>query len=147
VAGYTPTSPIDAALLARLRELGELSGDCPPGVGITIDFGAARDLGQPLVIVRVPPSASLPGTLTAREREVAALVARGMRNREIAEQLCLLVATVKDHVHAILEKIGLRSRAAVVAAFTGAGYGVPNTPAIHRRMGFPDGAPWPERGT
>jgi DNA-binding NarL/FixJ family response regulator len=57
--------------------------------------------------------------LSVRERQVAALLARGHRNREIAEELVISLATVKDHVHSILTKTGLTSRAAVAAAWHG----------------------------
>lgn len=49
-------------------------------------------------------------TLTAREREVAALVARGLTNREAAEKLGVSPATVKAHVANILAKLGLHGR-------------------------------------
>ncbi|HYB25291.1 MAG TPA: response regulator transcription factor [Solirubrobacteraceae bacterium] len=48
--------------------------------------------------------------LSPREREVLALLAGGMRNREIADRLVLSEATVKTHVRHILEKLHLRNR-------------------------------------
>jgi len=48
--------------------------------------------------------------LTAREVEVLRLVAKGMSNREIAEQLYISENTVKNHVRNILEKLHLHSR-------------------------------------
>ena len=51
--------------------------------------------------------------LTRREREVAALVAEGLSNKEIAIDLRIGPATVKNHVHNILDKLNVRRRAAI----------------------------------
>jgi DNA-binding NarL/FixJ family response regulator len=53
--------------------------------------------------------------LTAREREVMALVARGLNNDEIAERLVISVATAKTHVSRALRKVDARDRAQLVA--------------------------------
>ena len=57
----------------------------------------------------------LTDTLTRREREVAALVARGLTNRQIASALHLSERTIENHVSRILRKLGLASRAQVAA--------------------------------
>jgi len=50
------------------------------------------------------------GTLTGREREVAALVAQGLRYRDVAEQLRISDHTVKNHLRRIFHKLQIRSR-------------------------------------
>jgi DNA-binding CsgD family transcriptional regulator len=59
---------------------------------------------------RQAPSASRPGGLTARECEVAAMIAAGRTNREIAEALVLGERTVETHVSNILGKLNVTSR-------------------------------------
>jgi non-specific serine/threonine protein kinase len=53
--------------------------------------------------------------LTRREREVATLVARGLANRQIAQELHLSERTIGNHVTKILRKLGLASRTQVAA--------------------------------
>jgi len=48
--------------------------------------------------------------LTPRESDVLRLVADGLQNPEIAEKLCISTGTVKNHVHQILQKLGVPNR-------------------------------------
>ncbi len=50
------------------------------------------------------------GRMTKREREIIALIADGLSNKEIAQRLNIATYTVKSHVHNILEKLALHSR-------------------------------------
>jgi two-component system nitrate/nitrite response regulator NarL len=56
-----------------------------------------------------------PRQLSDRELEIAALIAGGLSNKEIARRLCIQVSTVKNHVHRILEKLQVNNRAGAAA--------------------------------
>ena len=56
-----------------------------------------------------------PGQLTRRERDVAALVARGQSNGQIAASLVISVRTVETHVQHIMDKLGCSTRAQIAA--------------------------------
>ena len=55
------------------------------------------------------------GALTARELEVLGLLARGLRAGAIAAALGLSIATVRNHIRAILRKLGCHSQLEAVA--------------------------------
>jgi len=103
-----------------LTEVVELARQVELDAGITVDFSATHELGQPLVVVRMPrePLGPLQG-LTPREQEVAALVADGLTNKAIAQRLHLSLGTVKHYVHQILEKTELPSRVAIATRLKG----------------------------
>ena len=77
-------------------------------------LGAAPDLAR-VDGLRTSAAASSDGTLTSRERQILALIARGMTNRAIADALTISDRTVDRHVSNILTKLDLPSRAAATA--------------------------------
>jgi two-component system nitrate/nitrite response regulator NarL len=98
-------------------ELAEFARLIRPGLDATIEV--TNGMQGPVVTVRAvrrPPAGKLLEQLSARQREVTRLVARGFSNAEIARELAISVATVKDHVHHILQRLSLRSRQQLVAA-------------------------------
>lgn len=75
---------------------------------------AGRKAIQPRLAAKLAEHAG-EDTLTAREVEVLALVARGNRNRDIGERLCISEETVKAHLKHIREKLGARDRTEATA--------------------------------
>jgi two-component system, NarL family, nitrate/nitrite response regulator NarL len=93
-----------------------------------IEQAIAGEVGCPpqLVAMLCRRVAALAGTavapapvsaLTRREREIAALASEGLSNKEIAIELRIGPATVKNHIHNILEKLQIRRRGAIGAHF------------------------------
>ncbi|MGE3574315.1 MAG: response regulator transcription factor [Dehalococcoidia bacterium] len=52
--------------------------------------------------------------LTGREQEIVGLIANGLSNREMAEELCLSLNTVRSHLQSVSSKLGVRTRAKLV---------------------------------
>jgi DNA-binding NarL/FixJ family response regulator len=61
--------------------------------------------------------------LTARELEIARLVASGLRNRRVAQRLFVSEATVKTHLHNIYDKLKVESRGQLIVYCTERGIG------------------------
>jgi DNA-binding NarL/FixJ family response regulator len=106
-AGFAGYVSRDASIDALCQSLSEIVAGrllCPP----EISGGLLRAL------FRREPRAEEPDldlALTRRESEVLALLGRGLSNKEIGDELCVSVATVKHHVHHVLEKLKLPRRA------------------------------------
>ena len=81
----------------------------------TVEAAIASILDDPASAHPPSPGPSPAGQLTAREREIAALVADGLSNRAIAARLVISQRTVDGHVERILAKLGFTSRAQVAA--------------------------------
>jgi DNA-binding NarL/FixJ family response regulator len=77
---------------------------------------AVRMVGMGMTVFRPQRehAVTVPGHLSAREREVLALIATGATNREIADRLYLSPHTVKEHTSAVYRKLSVRNRAEAV---------------------------------
>jgi DNA-binding NarL/FixJ family response regulator len=107
-AGVTALVPRDGSLEDLLTVFESAArGDfhCAPRIANAL-LRALTALGDP-----VTPTSPL----TSREREVADLIDRGFSNKDIARELHIEVATVKNHVHRVLEKLGVHRRAQAAA--------------------------------
>ena len=91
-------------VLVRGSALG--NGGSAPRIAVTLEPARAPELAEVIVDAF---------GLTARERRVTALVARGLPNAAIAGQLFMSPYTVQDHLKAIFEKLGVSSRGQLVA--------------------------------
>jgi non-specific serine/threonine protein kinase len=87
------------------------------GASLSVEQVSAAQIGT---VQAHGPSAELPDSpLTAREMEVAKLVARGLTNREIAAELVLSSRTIDSHVQHILTKLDFNKRSQIAGWFVG----------------------------
>jgi DNA-binding CsgD family transcriptional regulator len=101
---HTDSEEAQRDALAELQRLG--ARPATTRVARALREGGARDVRQgPRTTTRENP-----GGLTARELEVVALIAEGLRNAEIASRLFMSERTVAHHVSAILRKLGVGTR-------------------------------------
>jgi DNA-binding CsgD family transcriptional regulator len=86
-------------------------------VSQSVPAGAAPCLVPETVPVHLPSERQAAkqqyGGLTARERQVAALIAQGKSNQKIADELVVVLKTVEAHITHILDKLGFTSRAQI----------------------------------
>jgi two-component system nitrate/nitrite response regulator NarL len=108
IAGYVPREGSIDDLVDTLRGVANGEIHCSP----RIVAGLFRRVAT-LALERRPERT--PGRLTARELEIVELIDEGLSNKEIAHRLCIGLPTVKNHVHNVLEKLELGSRAEAAA--------------------------------
>ncbi|MCP2257186.1 DNA-binding response regulator, NarL/FixJ family, contains REC and HTH domains [Streptoalloteichus tenebrarius] len=107
VVGYVPRDGSLVDLVATLRHVARGEAVCSPQMAAVLMRRVAT-----LTRERQPTRSA--ASLTRREREIVDLISAGMANREIARELGIELCTVKNHVHNILEKLGVRRRTEVV---------------------------------
>ena len=97
-------------LVATLRSVAEGVDVVPRAL-----TGRLLSLVAEHAVVRRTPALSGAMRMTTREVEIMSLIADGLSNKEIAQQLDIATYTVKSHVHNILEKLALHTRLEIAA--------------------------------
>jgi predicted ATPase/DNA-binding CsgD family transcriptional regulator len=113
----TDTARVERCLDEARGRIGDYEIDREQHRGQTIPAADAHDLARQIAVGddRSRDPGSRPGwdALTAREQEVAALVAEGRTNQQIGTRLGIAARTAEAHVHNIMTKLDVRSRAEV----------------------------------
>jgi predicted ATPase/DNA-binding CsgD family transcriptional regulator len=118
-----PVHPVDRAdheraVQASQAALGETAYAAAWADGRAMSLDQVIDYAESTGDTPLAPVGDQLAQLTAREREVAVLIARGLSNRQIAETLVIAERTVTNHVEHIFDKLGFRSRAQVATWVT-----------------------------
>jgi DNA-binding NarL/FixJ family response regulator len=110
VSGFVMKDAAIADVVATIRAVVDGASVLPPRMTKSLFLHVADDAPAP---ARRGTKAAI--RMTAREREVTALIALGLGNNAIAGRLDIAAHTVKSHVHNILEKLSLHTRLEVAA--------------------------------
>lgn len=105
-------------LMELLRTAGQRQAQCSSEVSAIL-------MRRVYAFATRPNPDSTTDSLTVRENEILALLEQGLTNQQIASRLSVTVHTVKNHVHSLLTKLGVGSRAEAVAVFRAAKYANP----------------------
>jgi DNA-binding NarL/FixJ family response regulator len=100
-AGIVLKQTATELLIKSIRKVydGEIWLDSRMTTAVMKEFSQPAPVREPIKTV-----------LSAREREVVALVCQGFRNKEIAEKMFISEQTVKNHLHNIFDKLGVSDR-------------------------------------
>jgi two-component system nitrate/nitrite response regulator NarL len=108
VLGFVERDAAVEELADSIKAAARGEASCPPRVATTL----LRRIAAPAPRLKPRLEAN---ALTAREQQIVELIAEGLSNKEIGRRLYIEVATVKNHVHNILEKLQVSRRGEVVA--------------------------------
>lgn len=112
VAGFVARNATMDELLTTLRTASQGEVRCSPRIATLLVRRVAA-----LTRSDVQPAAC--PRLTRRQRDIVALIDRGLSNKEIATRLGIEVATVKNHVHYLLKKLRVHRRGEAAAVARG----------------------------
>jgi len=104
IAGYVPCDASIDVLASTIESVTREEAPCSPRVASALFRHIAT-----LAATAPPPSRA--SRLSQREHEILRLIREGLSNKDIARALTIEVATVKNHVHSLLTKLGVSTRA------------------------------------
>ncbi len=109
IAGYLLKEASAADVASAVRSVVNNCAVCPPELCLTLfDYIAQQGAILPSFFIKQQFG------LTRREQQLVEMIGRGFTNKEIAGDLGLSEQTVKNHVHRVLRKFGVRDRLAAV---------------------------------
>jgi len=111
--GYFPKTAPRMYLLEAIRKVADGIPYLPAGIAQKL-FKGIRAMKAPS-----PARSAIDEPLTSRQGEILALLGEGRSDQEIAKTLHLEEATVRSHVHHIIQRLGVENRAQVVAYANG----------------------------
>lgn len=120
---------------ACVSELVEAIGRAAAGELLCSPRMAAQLLQRAALGASIAPQPSA-ASLTSREQQVLALLRRGLSNKEIGATLHIAEATVKNHVHHVLEKLQVTTRSKAAASDIPA-MELPRAPVVRQRQAMP----------
>jgi NarL family two-component system response regulator LiaR len=109
--GYFPKTAPRRYLLEAIRKVADGIPYLPAGI--------AQKLFKVIRAMKVPARSAVDEPLTSRQGEILALLGEGRSDQEIARTLHLEEATVRSHVHRIIQRLGVENRAQAVAYANG----------------------------
>lgn len=120
VCGYLLKDASSAEIIAAVRGVAQGEAVCPPKLAMSLFQYIAQDFRQRSGMD--DQQACIKLGLTYRQRELIALVAKGMTNKEIAAKLNLSEFTVKNHIHRIMRHVEADSRQEAVDVIRAGGF-------------------------
>lgn len=109
VMGYVLKDASALEIVGVIRAVGSGEAVCPPCFSQAIFQCAAQQLATTAELTAFQPNG-----LSRREQQLVGLVRLGLTNKEIAARLNLSEFTIKNHVHRIFRKVGVRDRMTMV---------------------------------
>ena len=120
VCGYLLKNASSSEIIAAVRGVAEGEAVCPPHLCMALFQYVAQDFRQRSGMDDHQAAARL--GLTYRQRELMALVAKGLTNKEIAAKLNLSEFTVKNHIHRVMRTVEADSRHQAVDVIRAGGF-------------------------